>query len=534
MNATDPPPTRLLLVEDSPSDALILQRQLRRLGEPACTVTHVGTVAAACTQLATQPCDVVLLDLGLPDSAGLATYTVVAASAPATPIIILTGNTDTALALDAIRAGAQDYLLKDACEPALLGRAIRYAIERQRAQAELRRARDSLDRQVREQTAELRAVNDALRQEIAQRLRIEAALARREEQLRLIADNLPALIAYVDATECYRFNNEAYREWFGLAPEALTGRPVRDVLGDAAYGAIHERLASALAGQTVQFEAHVPYRHGGERTVAAVYVPHRDASHRVIGLVTLVQDIGARREMEEALRQKNRDLEMLLYVASHDLREPLRAIQSFATLVQRRYAAALDETGRDFLARIEGGGRRLEQLIDDILQLSRAQRQTRPGEVLPLAALVEAARKALEDSMRASGARLVVGGPFAHCRLDRVWATQAVYNLLANALKFHQPGQPPEIEVAPHHGEGGAGLVVRDRGPGFPPEQADRIFQLFQRAVGREIEGTGAGLAIVRQVAERHGGRAWATLRPGGGAEFFLTFGPPAPAPEPP
>jgi signal transduction histidine kinase len=108
-----------------------------------------------------------------------------------------------------------------------------------------------------------------------------------------------------------------------------------------------------------------------------------------------------------------------------------------------------------------------------------------------------------------------------------------VYNLVANALKFTRPNEPPEIEIAPYHANGTApaevGLVVRDRGSGVAPEHAERIFQLFQRAVGREVEGTGAGLAIVRQVAERHGGRAWVQPREGGGAEFILTFGAPHP-----
>ena len=113
--------------------------------------------------------------------------------------------------------------------------------------------------------------------------------------------------------------------------------------------------------------------------------------------------------------------------------------------------------------------------------------------------------------------------------VNRTWATQGIYNLLVNALKFRRDGQPPDIEVdgysAPGEERTPIGIVVRDRGPGVSPEHAERIFQLFQRAVGREIEGTGAGLAIVRQVAERHGGRAWVEPREGGGSQFILTFG---------
>ena len=109
-----------------------------------------------------------------------------------------------------------------------------------------------------------------------------------------------------------------------------------------------------------------------------------------------------------------------------------------------------------------------------------------------------------------------------------MWATQAISNLIADALKFTSNGHAPDIEVAlyqPRDGELASGIVVRDRGPGVAPEHAERIFQLFQRAVGREVEGTGAGLAIVQRVAERHGGQAWVQPREGGGSEFFITFG---------
>lgn len=112
--------------------------------------------------------------------------------------------------------------------------------------------------------------------------------------------------------------------------------------------------------------------------------------------------------------------------------------------------------------------------------------------------------------------------------MDKTWATQAIYNLIVNALKFTCNGDPPAIEIARYEtaaiGKDTVGIAVRDRGPGVAPEHAERIFQLFQRAVGREVEGTGAGLAIVRQIAVRHGGHAWVNPREDGGSEFVITF----------
>jgi signal transduction histidine kinase len=170
----------------------------------------------------------------------------------------------------------------------------------------------------------------------------------------------------------------------------------------------------------------------------------------------------------------------------------------------------------------------LNRLLDDILALSRSQRIGPPTEIVDGEVIVLEALKRLEAKITATHAQIRVAKNFDGLRVDRIWATQAIYNLIANALKFNRNGDPPDVEIEPFRPDGSnseaAGIAVRDRGPGVPKEHAERIFQLFQRAVGREIEGTGAGLAIVRQIAERHGGNAWVEQREGGGSEFIITF----------
>jgi signal transduction histidine kinase len=135
----------------------------------------------------------------------------------------------------------------------------------------------------------------------------------------------------------------------------------------------------------------------------------------------------------------------------------------------------------------------------------------------------------LEARIERTRARVIVAEGLPHLAADKRWVTQAVFNLVANALKFTRDGQAPDVEIVAYRpgprDPAGEGLVVCDRGPGVPAGYTDRIFQLFQRAVGREVEGTGAGLAIVRQIAERHGGAAWVRPREGGGSEFVVTFG---------
>ena len=240
-------------------------------------------------------------------------------------------------------------------------------------------------------------------------------------------------------------------------------------------------------------------------------------------------EIAERGRARAEIAAKNRDLETLLYVTSHDLREPLRAIENFSRIVNDRYSERLDDKGQDFLRRIISGAQRLNRLLDDILTLSRSQRIGVPSEEVDGESIVNEALKRLEGKINATGARIHVAKDFQGLRVDKTWATQAVYNLIANALKFTREGEAPDVEVAPYRPQGpgrnAIGIAVRDRGPGIAPEHAERIFQLFQRAVGREVEGTGAGLAIVRQIAERHGGSAWVEPRQGGGSEFIITFG---------
>jgi signal transduction histidine kinase len=242
----------------------------------------------------------------------------------------------------------------------------------------------------------------------------------------------------------------------------------------------------------------------------------------------LQHEIAERGRARAEVAARNRDLETLLYVTSHDLREPLRAIENFSRIVNERYRERLDEKGRDFLRRVILGSQRLNRLLDDILMLSRSQRMAPPTQDVDVRGIIEEALKRLEEKIKATGARILVADGFHGLRLDRTWATQAIYNLAANALKFTRNGEPPDVEIVPYDPEPSqsnvVGIAVRDRGPGVAPEHAERIFQLFQRAVGREIEGTGAGLAIVRQIAERHGGSAWVREREGGGAEFIITF----------
>jgi signal transduction histidine kinase len=220
----------------------------------------------------------------------------------------------------------------------------------------------------------------------------------------------------------------------------------------------------------------------------------------------------------------------LLYVISHDLKEPVRAIQSFSMLIRQQEDSQLDERNQGFLKRVIDASARMHALLDDVLLLSRAQRTVNASESVALGEIIGSVLQILAARIEETEASVVVHEPLPIVMGDRRWLIQALQNLVANALKFTLPGEAPNVEIAPASeselGGAEAGLVVRDRGPGVDVEHAERIFDLFQRAVGRNVEGTGAGLAIVRGVAERHGGGCRVVPREGGGSNFILTFGP--------
>jgi signal transduction histidine kinase len=184
-------------------------------------------------------------------------------------------------------------------------------------------------------------------------------------------------------------------------------------------------------------------------------------------------EIAERGRARAELAAKNRDLETLLYVTSHDLREPLRAIENFSRMINERYRDRLDEKGQDFLRRVMLGSQRLNRLLDDILVLSRSQRMGAPTEKVDGESIVLESIKRLEGKISATNAEIHVAKDFGGLLVDKIWATQAVYNLIANALKFTRDGERPVVEIAPYRSNGldssVIGIVVRDRGPGIAP-----------------------------------------------------------------
>jgi signal transduction histidine kinase len=227
-------------------------------------------------------------------------------------------------------------------------------------------------------------------------------------------------------------------------------------------------------------------------------------------------------ERTRALETANHELEAFTHTVSHDLKAPLRGMEGFAQALEEDFAERLDDTGRDYLSRIRASAGRMSRLIDELLQYSRIEK--RPGErgAVALAPLLDELLDELAGEIQARGIRVTADLAVGEVIGEREGLREALANLLSNAVKFSPP-KDGTIAVRAYREGDRVVIAVADRGVGFDMQYHDRIFGIFERLHRQEeYPGTGVGLAIVRKVAERHGGRAWAESVVGRGSTFFL------------
>ena len=227
-------------------------------------------------------------------------------------------------------------------------------------------------------------------------------------------------------------------------------------------------------------------------------------------------------EYSAKLKRLNEELQEFAYVASHDLQEPLRKIQTFCDMTQKRCALALDGAGQGYLARVHNSASRMRQLLDDLLQFSRVAAKSEPLEKIDLAKLVQEAADVFEETLKESGGSVEIEN-MPDIEADETQMLRLFQNLIGNALKY-RGSENPRIKVyAKRDGQGWCEIFVEDNGIGFDQQFAERIFKPFQRLHNRkEYEGTGMGLAICRKIVERHGGSIRAESEPGNGSTFII------------
>lgn len=223
------------------------------------------------------------------------------------------------------------------------------------------------------------------------------------------------------------------------------------------------------------------------------------------------------------LERSNTELQQFAYVASHDLFEPLRTVNSYLQLLMQRCQGKLDKQSLEFIGFALDGAQRMEALIHDLLAYSRVDQRGRPFELVNCERVLRAALSNLKVAIEETGAR-ITSGPLPQVRADIVQLTQVFQNLLGNAIKFHGP-QPPRVNIHVEQRENEWLFSVHDNGIGIDPKYFERVFVIFQRLHTRqEYAGTGMGLAICKKIIERHGGKLWVESKVGDGATFYFTL----------
>lgn len=416
-----------------------------------------------------------------------------------------------------------------------------------------------LERRVQERTAQLQQVNQQLQQEIKTRQLLEHQLRSSEAEIRRFFSAMTDIVLIVD-------RQADNIEIAPTQPDRLypTDTNIINLMIEEFYGSQGEAFLSQINWalntqqitnfvyslminnhQKIWFSANItPINDNTVAWVArditqrkqleeALHNLTKKLEERTVELVKtnecLEQEILERQKAQsnledfaEQLKIKNQELQEFVYVASHDLQEPLRKIQTFSDRIIKKYNDVLDEKGQDYIQRMQNATTRMQQLINDLLALSRISSQQKPFVKVDLNLIMEEVISDLETRIEE------VKGTITFNQLpiiesDPTLMRQLWQNLISNALKFHQENLPPIIEIKSEIIHQDCQIMIKDNGIGFDEKYKERIFRVFERLNPRNhYEGTGIGLSICRKIIERHHGIIKVNSQLGKGSTFIV------------
>jgi PAS domain S-box-containing protein len=341
------------------------------------------------------------------------------------------------------------------------------------------------------------------------------------DPLRAILDSSPDTVLAIDPNGFVTYANPQAEQLYGYPPAEIVGKP----------SALLARHDLTLVFNHVPKEGHVcgcvfESRHpdGSMRAISVSSSPLVLGDGTDAGIVVFGRDVTERSRVESELERKNAELEHYVNAVSHDLRSPLASIRGFAGLL--REGLRDEAESRRFVERIEASSRTMEALIDDLLELSRIGRTGARKRLVNPLKVIDRLRAELKPRLDTQRVRLSLPAapPLIFC--DETQLYQIFANLVGNALDHMGECPRPQIAIEVKEIPGWHQLIVRDNGCGIDPSEHERIFEIFQSLVPREDgkRGAGVGLAIVKKIAESHGGRVRVISRPGFGATFQVSF----------
>ncbi|HTK83857.1 MAG TPA: PAS domain S-box protein [Patescibacteria group bacterium] len=333
--------------------------------------------------------------------------------------------------------------------------------------------------------------------------------------------------------------NRAAQRIFGYTADEAVGQSILMIIPPERQAEEADIIARLKAGQRVDHFETVRVAKDGRRVNLSVTIsPIRDDRGVIIGASKVARDITAQKEAEERLlaytrelERSNQELDDFAYIASHDLKEPLRGLHNHATFLIEDYQGVMDEDGVRRLKRLSELTQRMEVLINDLLYFSRLGRADLAFQETDLNTVVADIGHLMEGYLRERNARIEVPKPLPVITCDRTRITEAFRNLITNAAKYNDKAERViEIGFLEHaqrpEGPEQNVFYVRDNGVGIDPKFHKDIFRIFRRLkqpAGEEA-GTGVGLTFVKKIVERHGGRIWVDSVPGDGTTFYFTL----------
>jgi PAS domain S-box-containing protein len=378
--------------------------------------------------------------------------------------------------------------------------------------------------------------------DVTERKKAELALAESEAKLRMTYATMADGIVITGLDEKVADCNEAILRLTRRSRDEILGKPFVDLLSPEFHSLIHDArklLVGAIFDRTgpghrekepVRTDFYVLGKTGERVDIEADISLIEDASRQPAAFLIVARDVTERKRMEQRLdstladlQRSNAELEQFAYIASHDLQEPLRMITSYMQIIEEDYTGKLDADADQYIAFTVDGAKRMQTLIDDLLAYSRVGTRGEPFIPTSMNSVLSAAIANLEVTIEESHA-VVTHDQLPTVLGDESQLIQLFQNLLGNAIKF-RGDDAPMIHVGVEETKDGGVFSVRDNGIGIDMKYAERIFTVFQRLHARDdYPGTGIGLAVVKKIVERHGGRIWVESEPAKGSTFYFTL----------
>jgi PAS domain S-box-containing protein len=364
------------------------------------------------------------------------------------------------------------------------------------------------------------------RAEVTKQARAAEELRSQREELRLVADTMPAGVVRISADLRYVWVNRVFASWVGRPAEDIIGQPIVEVIDERDWRELRPHVERALAGERVEYECLARFARLGERWISSTAEATRDEAGTPNGLVAVITDIHDRKLIEQTLREAEGRKDEFLATLAHELRNPLAPIRNAVAILGKKHGLDPELTWSREV--IERQVEQMSRLIDDLLDIARiAGGKLRiRKERVPLERAIDMALETSRPYLNAAGHRLSVLLPSERVTVeaDPARLAQVFSNLLNNAARYTE-GQG-EITLAAEVAGGEVVVSVQDNGIGFPPEVAGRLFEPFSqltRSIERTHGGLGIGLSLVQGIVALHGGKVEARSRGlGEGAEFIV------------